>query len=136
MNSKNFLILLLIVVLIFFSIFQLFYFRNFFSVKEARVLDMKLKVVGGTVGFNTNNDSLDFGSMPPGSTVFKHVNISTTKPVLLKISLNGDVAKWVSLSDNEVIFSGTKVIEFVASVPVTAEYGEYTGQALFLFKEA
>lgn len=127
-------IIAVIAIFSFLCIFAYDYFTYLHGLKQVKVYDMRLKV-GNYVGFNLDNDVLNFGTIIPTGASTRMVNISTEKPVRVEILLRGKLAEWVNISHNNFILDDQEEIAFNVYVPANASYGNYTGKAYILFKE-
>ena len=106
-------------------LFGIFMFESETLVSSA---DMYL-TVGDTVGFNGDTDAIWFGIVPPGGTGIKHINIAADETGEFVIKLHGELASWVSVSDNNFILNRgeNRSVSIFASVPLDAKYRDYNG---------
>ena len=136
MEKKNLFILLLIITLI--SITATILFYSFYIIADAREFNMTL-IVGYHAGFDVNTERLAFGMVSPGgNSCTRFIDLSNKKDYPLKIYINfeGDLADWISVSDNYFIINPgeEKKLSFSASAPKGSAYGNYSGTARFVFK--
>lgn len=110
------------------------YGKYIYKLEQMKSYDMNLQV-SDYAGFNLTSDSLNFGTTVPTGGANRFIDIETDRPTRVMIVLEGDLGKWVTPSENNFIFNGTKRIEFDASVPWNARPGNYTGKAYILFKK-
>ena len=111
---------------------------------QFRSVDTKtLKIyyqVADKVGFNTNTDALYFGRGLPGSGATRTIqlNNSYSYPVMVSITLSGDITPYLSVSDNNFLLEPgeLKVITYFIATPADTPYGNLTGSTTFIFKRA
>lgn len=114
--------------------FLYYYFKYNYGVRQKQVYDMTLKVAD-YIGFNTDTDELNFGTVLPGGGSRRTVTLASDEPVFVTILIEGDIKKWASVSENNFVFTGNKSVSFIVATPEDAEKGEYTGKAIILFKK-
>jgi len=93
--------------------------------------DMDLHVKGAKrVGFNVDTDAVHFGIVPPGASGERSVVVETDVEARIKIKSSGELAEWVSVSDNDFVLGRDelKKISITASVPTNAKTGKYEGE--------
>lgn len=90
--------------------------------------DMYL-TVGDKVGLNVDTDAIWFGIVPPGGIGTKHINIAAEKTGEFVIKLHGELASWVSVSENNFVLNKgeNRSISVLANVPFNAKKGDYNG---------
>ena len=117
--------------------------------RNISTIDMKIQV-RDYVGFNLDNEYLEFGTAMPGGSSERHIEIENTYDYALFVEI--DVSKkeelyflsessreikkeWVSLTDNNFIIKpGEKrSVKFTVKIPKDTEYGNYTTQAVIKF---
>lgn len=111
-----------------------YYSKYMYKVKKVSAYDMKMRV-GGYVGFNLDKEELNFGTVLPGGGSKREIIVTTDSPTRLLIFLEGDLAKWTSVSENDFVFNGTKSLTFMANAPKNASFGDYKGKAILVFKK-
>jgi len=91
--------------------------------------DMYL-TVGNQVGLNADNDSINFGIIPPSGIGTRPINIAAGESGKFIIKLEGELASWVYVSDNnfKLARGENNTITVQATVPKDAEYRDYTGR--------
>ncbi len=134
-KKNHFFILLFIIVIISITATMLFY--SFYTVSDVREFNMNL-IVGDHAGFDVDSERLAFGmASPGGNSCTRYVFVSNKKDYPLKVYINfyGNLADWVSVSDNYFILNPgeEKKLSFSATAPEGAAYGNYTGKARFVF---
>jgi len=95
-------------------------------------------IVGDSPGFDTNNDYVVFGRVPPTGASTRHINlynINETRKV--HITASGKLSSWVSVSENNFILQPNEArnLDVTASVPLDAKNGDYTGTLMIDFLE-
>ncbi|MEM4325850.1 MAG: hypothetical protein QXU40_00930 [Candidatus Pacearchaeota archaeon] len=120
------------VLIIFILVLSLIYLTEFSRIEQIRIIDAEVQV-SNFLGFNIDTEELIFGVMMPGNTGKRVVILNSSKPVFVKIKSKGDIAKWISFSDNNFILDGYKEINFYISIPDDAKYGNYTGKVIVYF---
>ena len=135
MNKKNFLVILVIVILLSIGITSITY--SFYIIKETKELDVILKV-DDKVGLNVDSDAVKFGKVPPGGSGQRTISLKNNHNTPLKVDIrfSGEVRYFVHVSDNYFWLEPqeTKEITAVAHVPKDTEFGIYTGKMRVLFK--
>lgn len=136
MKTKRFIALLFIIAII--SITATILFYSFYIIADVKELDMSL-IVGKHTGLDVGTEKLTFGMiMPAGNSCTRYVFLSNKKNYPLKVYINfyGDLADWVSVSDNYFVLQPDeeKKLSFTANAQKDATYGNYTGTARFVFK--
>ncbi len=108
-----------------------FYLSQEYEVQE---LGMHLQVLD-YYGFNISTEGVVFGTIPPGVSGSRTITVSSTEPKHVVIGAEGELAKWVSVSENSFLIQGneSKNVSVSVSVPEGAEFGNYTGTLKILF---
>lgn len=93
---------------------------------------------GKTVGFNVDNDSLYFGTFPPGAWSSRNVTVVNTapEPRAVEIRLYGDLGAWAMVSENDFIVAPgeARIVRVSVQAPESAEDGEYSGLLRLLYR--
>lgn len=134
LNKRNILIFAIIIVLLVFIIIQFYSYYKLKNIKEIKTFEMKLEV-SDHIGFNLENETLNFGTVIPSGSATRNIKIESDEPVFLNVNFKGNLAEWVDVSENNFVFNGTKDLTFVVYAPWYAEAGNYTGKAVLIFKE-
>lgn len=100
---------------------------------ERKVMSIDLGIVEGASGFNADTDALHFGKVSKGGKSTRQVTIEPIRDGRLRITVDGVVAPWIAVDKNDLQLSkGEPVtLSFVAQIPLDAELGEYSGEAVF-----
>ncbi len=121
-------------------IFLVFSINFFFTPVETKTFGMSL-TVSTIIGFNNRNDSLYFGQVMPGGVSTRTIIARNDlyAPQLVKFSVSGNIAEFISTSDNNFLALGKdeRQIKVSASVPAYlngAEKKTYTGTLLITMK--
>lgn len=118
-----------------------FYLWRAKSCDELRVVDASIKVLipkgRGYVGFNTDTDSLKFGGVSPGATSQRRVLVEYTKDALVNVTMMGSITSWTEISPTLLALAAgeKKEVIFDVTVPQLVMPGNYTGKAVFCFKD-
>ena len=135
--KKNyFFILLFVIAIIGITVTILFY--SFYIIADVREFNMTL-IVGDHAGLDVDTEKLAFGMViPASSSSTRYVLLSNKKDYPLNVHINfyGDLADWVSVSDNYFVLQPNeeKKLSFSVTAPRNTAYGNYTGTARFVFK--
>lgn len=129
-------VLLIIIALLSATVTELlfYYSKYIYKVKKVTVYNMSL-TVGNTIGFNLDAQELNFGTLMAGGGSKREVFMIVDKPTKVIIFMEGELANWTSVSDNDFIFEGNKSIIFTAVVPENASLGTYKGKAILVLRE-
>jgi hypothetical protein len=126
---KWFLLAASIVVIVYFVIYIVI---SLDSVKDIQTMNVKLRI-GDYVGFNLDPESLNFGTVLPGSGSTRTVTLRSENPLKVHISFEGDTAKWMNVSKNNFILNGTETVGFSITAPNDSNLGNYNGKVIILF---
>ena len=110
-----------------------------YVIEEIRFIPISVMVDDGA-GFDINNTALKFGKVIPGkSTNIRYVSISHKMdyPLEVIVDVFGDIKDFVSISEKRVVIkpNESKKIAFKISVPMSTNFGEYSGRVRFVFKK-
>lgn len=93
-------------------------------------LTMQLQV-SDYVGFNIDTDAIYFGTVTPGGSSERIVTINNTEQYSTRVRIltGGDLAQWVSASENNFRINPLEErnITLKVKVPANTSYGNYTG---------
>ncbi len=104
-------------------------FSFLFSSKE---MDMFVKV-DDYVGFNADTSALYFGTVAPGNSAFRFLELNSVDKVRVIIVPFGKIKKLVSFSENNFVLEGNKSVKINVNIPKNAEFGEYSGKLKLYF---
>jgi len=94
--------------------------------------------VGDYVGFNVDTDALYFGTLPPGNSANRNINIyhDMNFPKKVIITPYGEVSEWLTFSENNFWLQPEeyKQVNIKIAVPKNMELGNYTGNISINFK--
>lgn len=101
-----------------------------FNIKR---VDMQVNV-SKRIGFNVDNSSLFFGSVPPGASAVRNITLIGNGNSKVFLRVFGTLRDWISFSDNNILLdSGKKInISITLRVPENTPYREYQDR-LWLF---
>lgn len=133
---KTVLVTAIVVVLI--SFFITFVYAHYY-VMGVKQIPYIIRV-GSSLGLTADNQSIDFGVLPPGATSFKSVVITPKRDMIIKPSFKGESSEWLSykIEGYETPFikaNQTVTITFYATPDKNAKQGYYTGVIeLYMFR--
>ncbi len=89
------------------------------------------------LGFTADADSLKFGGVSPGVTSQRKVTVQYPRDTVVNVTMLGPLQSWTGITPHGFILpSGqSQEVIFEVSVPPWAQPGNYTGKAVFCFKE-
>ena len=103
---------------------------------EVRTLPIQLEVQS-QLGFDTRNDLLHFGQIPPGMTASRHIHINNLEYGTAKVVLSssGPAQPWLELSENRFTLKkgDSKEIKVYARIPPGAAEGNYDSTLTLTF---
>lgn len=101
---------------------------------EVSTVGMHVKI-DEVVGFNVDNSSLFFGTIPPGSSSKRDIALSGVDSSRIYLIPTGGISNWVSFSENNFILKKEESINVSVMIkaPDNAGYGEYSGKLMILF---
>jgi len=102
------------------------------KMSSIRTIDVNFSI-GDYVGFNLDQEVLNFGTTIPGGTSTRIVELVSDKPLKVHITVEGQVKDWMKISDNDFIMDGKKEVGFAISAPVDMPKGNYTGKVTIFF---
>ena len=91
-----------------------------------------------TLGFNADTDALKFGIVSSGIWPKRKVNIQHAQKAEVEVQMKGDLSSWTEIKPNKFTITPnmTQEVSFTVGVPVIAEDGNYTSQAVFCFRNS
>ena len=104
------------------------------TIEMSLTVDEKARLA---VGINADTDHLNFGKVSPLSDVRRSVLVNETAPSQVKVFLRGEVGSWTTVQnpDFSLLSREPYEVEFIVSVPASAQEGNYSGKAIFCFLE-
>jgi len=135
-NNRYLLIAIIFLLIIIIAGLLSFYLKFIYKVKAIRTYEIKVKV-GDHIGFDIENSSINFGTIIPGNSGERIIELSSNEDVKVEIYLMGEIAKWITLDKNDFLLKKNKNerVTFTITIPVTTKYGNYSGKAIILFKK-
>ncbi len=99
-----------------------------------KTIDAEVKV-SDHVGFKLDTDKLYFGTITPGGSADRKVNISVPRDSYVVITMGGELKDWLRPKYNGFSLEADtqKAIKFTVHDPEKAEEGNYTGTVTFTF---
>ncbi len=130
------LVIAVVCLILFLTVFGFSLLKSF-QVKQAQEIDMQL-TVGNYTGFNVNTSALFFGTVVPGGTSKRSINIHNPleTPLKVMLSIEGELSQWALVSNNsfELKPNESREILIEINVPSSAEFGEYNSTFIITFK--
>ncbi|NTV24134.1 MAG: hypothetical protein HGA85_07255 [Nanoarchaeota archaeon] len=87
--------------------------------------------VSDKIGFNLDADAIKFGKLFPGATSRRAINLTNSYqyPIYFSVRLSGDIAKYVSVSQNEGRLEPSEVrsLTYYFSPSKSTGFGNYSG---------
>ncbi len=112
---------------------------NYFFEQDLIVLDANVRV-GENIGFNTDPDALRFGTIVPGGASKRFINVTHSNdfPMSVSITAEGDIAEYLSTSDNNFVVGPEedRKVSIYVSTPGYIQKGNYSGRVYIQFKRA
>lgn len=124
------------------------FFYTLFTVKETKILDMNLRI-GDYIGFNLDNKALEFGTMEPGGSSTRALQLENNYDFPLQVSVSfsprNDLdsilgrsrpikEEWITLSQNNFILESGKTADIKFTIkPDETPLGNYTAKAIITF---
>lgn len=136
MRLKNLFLLIGIIVVL--GIAGTFFYYSFYNIVDVKQVDYYFNVANkaGLVG---DTNALRFGTIPPGSTGKRDVQITNTydMDLLIRFEISGEKSEWVAAEKNNFILPGnnkTNISIFINPPAYAPDYENYTGtlKAYFL----
>jgi len=149
-KKKRYLFIIFLVALVSIITTALIFYAIRYS--EVRRIDMQI-TVGDLIGFNLDNNSLQFGTAMPGGSSSRSMIFNNNFEFPIKIEITFEPKRdiffffertktipneWISVSENNFILQPEqeKSIKFTISLPKDVKYGDYTSQALIFVRKA
>ncbi len=113
----------------------------FFQQQRVRIITypMDVSVVGEqNIGFNMDTDGLHFGTMMPGFTGARNIEIKDVgRDILVEILTAGEMKAWVVHDNRFMMKKGEqRNVTFSLAVPENASLRNHTGTVTFILKKA
>lgn len=89
------------------------------------------------IGLNADKDALKFGVVSPYTISLRKVEVQNAKATKVTVVMAGDLASWTTIDPSEFTLPEKKMqeVSFSVNVPEHAPDGNYTGTAVFCFRE-
>jgi len=89
------------------------------------------------IGSIKGENVLFFGSIPPGGSGYREINITNNEgfPLRISVMIEGDASRFVTSSENNITINPEKsaIVHFVAAIPWDATQENITGTAIVGF---
>ncbi len=134
-RNKTYSVLKLIVAIIcvLIIIVMAFYLINsFMRISSIKTYDINF-TIADRVGFDLDQESLNFGTATPGGLSHRTIEITSDRPLKVHIVVQGEVKNWVNFSENDFILDGKKEIGFSIKAPAGTPFGNYAGKVTMFF---
>jgi hypothetical protein len=99
-------------------------------------INTSVQIIPYGIGINADTDSLKFGKTFPGGGGSRHLILNSTKEALVKVTITGDMARFLTVDKNNFIIKPnvSDQVLFILEIPDDTPQGNYTGliQVLFL----
>ena len=132
-NKRNYILLLVSIALIIFSIY-LWISRPL----ETKVLNAEF-IVDKNIGVDLNSSELNFGKISPGGSVVRRVIIENNYefPVKAKIFASRNIINFLYADGEYILTPGEKIYAPInLRVPEGMEFGNYSGKVKFEFRKS
>lgn len=130
-------VVLFLVLIAFICVNATLFSKNVLSIVEVREIPLKVKV-SGNLGLGLGDESLNFGSIPAGSTSMREVVISNDKDVDLDVEIykKGRISRLLNFEEKRFLVKKgeDKRIKFSVFVPEDTKEGEYEGELILIFR--
>ena len=95
------------------------------------------KSIQPIVGLNTDTDSLKFGTVSPKAVVERTMTVQYSNQAEALVMMEGDFAAWTEIDPSQFSLQPAekKKVLFKVSVPEEVMEGNFTGKAVFCFRE-
>lgn len=138
-KQKIIVIVSLFIIIIFLCIYLYANLIDMFSLFERKEIYSEVEV-SNILGFEINDSALVFGTVYPGGSSKKTVDLKNEHDGIarVKIFAKGDINDFLIVSDNNFILypNETKTIEFKIKIPENTAFGNYTGKVIFEIRNA
>jgi hypothetical protein len=136
-KTRNFLILLLSIIILVLLIFLFSNLIDYLSVLEKQELYANV-IVSDHYGVDVNSSALMFGMLVPGSSSVRKTTITNdhNQEINVEIFVKGDIKEFMQISGNDfnLKVDESKEIVFTAIAPRDKEFGVYEGKVVFVIK--
>ena len=96
-------------------------------------------IVDEKIGFDVDESYVHFGSVMPEGSSEKTIVLTNIHSEPLKVNMKtvGELSDWINITENNFILNeyAAKNVTLIANVPFNAEYGNYTGKLIVLFRK-
>jgi hypothetical protein len=111
-------------------------FYSYYLVYDIQLVPMDAKI-GNTNALNLDTDALHFGKVQTPGGAGRAVLIANNhnRPLSVLVSVDGELAQWVTLNESRFIMNPTQTREVMLSLdlPSNITFGNYTGTIKLLF---
>jgi len=132
MLRKNKIFITFFVILVVLIILNLFIKFMYLEKNEIKInLD-----VGDHIGFNIDNEELNFGTVTPGNHAIRNITLSSNRDFDVKVKIKVNKYKsWYSVSENDFVLNkgDNRTIVVRVDVPGDVNYGKYDAKLIMTF---
>ncbi len=136
MKRDNFFLLMLF--LIFMTVGLVSIIHDAYYTLDVSEIEIDM-AVGDRVGINLDTDKLWFGTLKPGSTAIRSIDIKNDYefPITVKLSVEGELEERIRISKSFINLEPgqTTKVEISANVPVKKKYGNYTSKLVIISRK-
>jgi len=129
--------IVLFVIILLLGIFLFSSLIDYVSVLEKQKLYARV-IVSDKIGIDINGSALIFGSVVPGGSASRGLDIRNdhNQEVQIEIYIKGDISDFMKVSENDFILvrGESRKVEFSVAVPRGVEYGVYEGEVIVVVK--
>ena len=128
MKGKYALMALIIITIILGAYLAFLYYIDF-KIVDYKELNTSVIIVPRGGGFNLDKNSLNFGKNYPGGAGVRFFNVSSNHDAIVKIKVSGNIADFISFSDNDFMLLVNNTIQINATlrIPENTSLGNYSG---------
>lgn len=134
-KKEKAIIIIILVIIVASALSYTFY--NQVRPNDVKVIDMRLNV-GNYTGFDVNTSLLIFGTVVPGGSAKRTINIENIAEEEQKVEIvaEGELADWSYLSKNHFNLQTYEItsVDVTLYVPENATFGNYKGTLEILFR--
>lgn len=133
LSPRKFSILLLSLLLLGIGLTLIVYYG--FYLREVRTIPYDFHIKQGVAGLNAETDALHFGTLGPGGTSQRTLNVTPTDDCWLVVSFEGNGSSYLRVEKNKIPLNAGEPLQlvFTVVVPSDAQLGNYSGTARFFF---
>jgi len=130
-KRKNSLLILLIVILCFVLVLNIFYLTKTRDIVGVRKIDASV-IVANKIGFDLNSTALTFGEVTRGGSALRKISIENNYDFPIEVLIYGvdGMERFVVPVRENISISEKKEIDIIAKIPDDAQFGKYEGKII------